>query len=176
VIRPAGVRAGNHAVAIPRNAAGYYFRSGIVCTRYPSIVAPAMHRPASDKFSYNFAPAHRLCLVRFSGSVSLSDITAGLEKLWGDPDYDPGFNGIVTLDGVTTRAGLDELQALITFLHGRRSSDGRWVAVFSEPKPTALGMMFKAAWRGSFNIEIVSTWEAACRLLQVNIPSPVAAS
>jgi hypothetical protein len=130
-----------------------------------------MSQPEPQKFICTVMPAQRLCLVRFNGSVSLGDITRGTQQLWGHPDYDPSFNGIVNLEGVTTRAGLDELQALISFLKNQRSSDGRWVAVFSEPKPTALGMMFKAAWKGAFNIEIVSTWEAACRHLHVDLPA-----
>lgn len=130
-----------------------------------------MSQPDPQKFSYSLMPAQRLCLVRFSGNISLGDITRGMQQLWADPGYDPLFNGIVNLEGVTTRAGLDELQSLISFLKNHRSSDGRWVAVFSEPKPTALGMMFKAAWKGAFNIEIVSTWEAACRYLHVDLPA-----
>jgi len=130
-----------------------------------------MPLPEPVKFSYLLMPEQRLCLLRFRGGVSLGDITRGLERLWADPAYDPLFNGIVNLKGVTTRAGLDELQSLIGFLQQRPSSAGQWVAVFSEPKPTALGLMFKAAWKGAFHIEIVSTWEAACRHLRVNLPA-----
>jgi hypothetical protein len=130
-----------------------------------------MSLPEPAKFTYLLMPAERVCLLRFNGSISLGDVTRGIERLWADPGYDPLFNGIVNLEGVTTRAGLDDLQALISFLHKRSSSSGRWVAVFSEPKPTALAMMFKAAWKGAFNIEIVSTWEAACRHLRVNLPA-----
>jgi hypothetical protein len=123
------------------------------------------------KFSYSILPEQKLCLLRFAGHVSLGHVTRGVQQLWADPAYDPFFNGIVNLEGVTTRAGLDELQSLITFFQQRRSSAGQWVVVFTEPKPTALGMMFKAAWKGSFNIEVVSTWEAACRFLRVDLPA-----
>ncbi|AOS45415.1 hypothetical protein Verru16b_02496 [Lacunisphaera limnophila] len=125
----------------------------------------------APKFTYRILTAQRLCLLRFSGSVSLSDVTRGVVQLWADPDFDPFFNGIVNLDGVTTRAGLGELQSLIDFLQKRSASAGQWVVVFSEPKPTALGLMFKAAWLGPFNIEVVSTWEAACRFLDVDLPA-----
>lgn len=129
-----------------------------------------MPPPASFKWTHTILPARRLCLMRFYGNVTLADITRGVERLWSDPAYDPFFNGIVSLEGVTTRAGLDELQALIVFLQKRGSSAGQWVVVFTEPKPTALGIMFKAAWKGPFNIEVVSTWEAACRFLRVDLP------
>ena len=130
-----------------------------------------MSDPASSKWTYSIRPAQRLCLMRFYGNVTLTDITRGIEQLRADPAYDPFFNGIVNLEGVTTRAGLDELRALIAFLQKRRSSAGQWVVIFTEPKPTALGMMFKAAWKGPFNIEVVSTWEAACRFLRVDRPA-----
>jgi hypothetical protein len=125
----------------------------------------------APKFSYRILRDQRLCLVRFSGVVSLGDITRGVAQLWADPAFDPFFNGMVNLDGVTTRAGLGELQSLIDFLQKRSASAGQWVVVFSEPKPTALGLMFKAAWLGPFNIEVVSTWEAACRFLDVDLPA-----
>lgn len=132
---------------------------------------PATPSPAPAKHAYTILPAQRLILFRFRGYVTLADITRGVEQLWADPAYDPFYNGIVNLEGVTTRAGLDELQALIAFLQKRRSSAGQWVVVFTEPKGTTLGMLFKAAWRGSFNIEVVSTWQAACRFLRVDVPA-----
>lgn len=125
----------------------------------------------SLKFVYTIIPAQRLALLRFSGSVTLGDVIRGIERIRADPRYDPHFNGIVNMEGVTTRAGISELQALLSFLEKRHSSVGQWVVVFSEPKTTALGMMFKAAWFGPFNIEIVSTWEAACRFLRVQLPA-----
>lgn len=125
---------------------------------------------ALPKHSFTILSDHQLILCRFRGHVTLADIKRGTELLWADPAYDPSYNGIVNLEGVTTRAGLDELQALIGFFQARNSSTGQWVVVFSEPKSTTLGMLFKAAWSGSFRIEIVSTWEAACRFLNVNLP------
>ena len=130
-----------------------------------------MASPESTKHSISILPERRLILLRFRGYVTLADIQRGVEQLWADPAYDRFYNGIVNLEGVTTRAGLDELQALIRFLQKRSLSVGQWVVVFTEPKTTALGMMFKAAWSGSFNIEIVSTWEAACRFLRVDLPA-----
>lgn len=130
-----------------------------------------MRAPASTKFAYTILPARRLCLLRYCGVITLDDVTRGVEQLWTDPGYDPFFNGIVNLEGVTTRAGIGELQRLIAFLQKRNSSAGQWVVIFSEPKITALGLMFKAAWMGPFNIEVVSTWEAACRFLRVDLPA-----
>lgn len=129
-----------------------------------------MHDPGPSKYSYTILRERRLVLCRYRGYVTLADIKQGVETLWSDPAYDPSFNGIVNLDGVTTRAGLDELKALLGFFQTRNASSGRWVVVFSEPKPTTLGMLFKAAWSGPFHIEVVSTWEAACRVLKVNLP------
>lgn len=130
-----------------------------------------MPDPESTKHAYVILPEKRLILVRFKGHVSLTDIKRGTEALWADPAYNPRYDGIVNLEGVTTRAGLDELQALIGFLQQRGSSHGQWVVVFTEPKTATLGVFFKAAWRGSFNIEVVSNWEAACRFLRVDLPA-----
>lgn len=126
---------------------------------------------AAAKHTHTILPEQRLILCRFRGQVTLADILRGVEALWADPAFNPEFNGIANLEGVTTRAGVEDLQALIAFFEKRNASRGRWAVVFSEPKPTALGMIFKAAWPGPFNIEVVSTWEAACRFLHVEIPA-----
>ena len=128
----------------------------------------AGHEP--PKHAFTILREQRLILLRFRGYVTLADIKLGAEQLWADPAYNPSFNGIVNLEGVTTRAGLDELQALIGFLQRRNPSIGQWVAVFTEPKSTTLGLLFKAAWPGPFRLEVVSTWEAACRFLDVRLP------
>ncbi len=122
------------------------------------------------KHAFTILREQRLILCRFRGYVTLADVKEATEALWAAPGYDPSFNGIVNLEGVTTRAGLDELQALIGFLRNRASSTGHWVVVFTEPKAATLGMLFKVAWPGPFRIEVVSTWEAACRFLKVDLP------
>jgi len=122
------------------------------------------------KFTYEILPERRLNVLRFSGSVSLKDVLAGTRKLWADERYDPHFNGIVDLQGVTTQATMDDVRALVSFLQEDGTSRGRWAAIFTEPKPTALAMLFKVACPAFLTMEVVSTWEAACHYLRVELP------
>ncbi len=122
------------------------------------------------KFSYHIMPEKRLAIVRFSGSVSIADVTRNIELFWADSHYNAEYNGIVDLQGVTTRAKVEDLKVLLDFLERRRSSVGWWVAILTEPKPTALALIFKAAFAGSFKLEIVSSWSAACKFLQIDVP------
>jgi hypothetical protein len=126
---------------------------------------------ALPKSSHVIMPEKRLILMRFTGAVSLADITQRTEQLWNDALYDPSYCGIVTLERAKVRASIEDVRALIAFLQNTRASSSYWAVVFAEPKATALAMVFKAAWRGSFKLEIVSTWEAACRFLHVDLPA-----
>lgn len=122
------------------------------------------------KFSYTILPERRLSILRFKGSVSVQDVMTVIQQFWADERYNPEYNGIVSLEGVTTRAKIEDLKALLDFLEGHRKSVGWWAAILTEPKATALALIFKAAFHGSFNLEIVADWEAACRFLQVDLP------
>ncbi len=126
------------------------------------------------KFSYTILPERRLNILRFKGSVSVQDVTTVLQQFWADARYNPEYNGIVSLEGVTTRAKMEDLKVLLDFLENRRQSVGWWAAILTEPKATALALIFKAAFHGSFNLEIVADWEAACRFLQVDMPAEAA--
>jgi hypothetical protein len=126
------------------------------------------------KFSYTILPERRLNILRFKGSVSVQDVTTMIQQFWADERYNAEYNGIVSLEGVTTRAKIEDLKVLLTFLESHRESVGWWAAILTEPKATALALIFKAAFQGSFNLEIVSDWEGACRFLQVDLPENVA--
>jgi len=128
------------------------------------------------KFSYTILPERRLNMLRFKGSVAVQDVLAAIQQFWADERYNPEFNGIVCLEGVTTRAKIEDLRGLLEFLEGNRKSTGGWAAILTEPKATALALIFKAAFQGSFNLEIVSDWEAACRYLQVDLPETALAA
>lgn len=126
------------------------------------------------KFSYRILPERRLNLVRFSGSVSVTDVTQSLQQLWADHRYNPEYNGIVDLKGVTTRAKVEDLRGLLQFMENTKTSSGWWAAILTEPKPTALALIFKATFVGTFKLEIVSTLEAACKFLQIEQTEDIA--
>jgi hypothetical protein len=123
------------------------------------------------KFSYDILPERHLAILRFKGSITLKDVLGGIRQLWADPRYQPAFDGIVDLEGVTTQARIGDITALIVFLQQEKStSQGRWAAIFTEPKPTALALIFKVACHAAFTLEVVSTWEAACNFVRVQLP------
>jgi len=126
------------------------------------------------QFRYHIHSSRRLIVVRFRGRVGLSEVVSGVRQLWADPHYRTDFDGVVDLESVTTRAGLPDLRELVDFLRANNGSRGRWVAVFSEPKPTALGLLFKASNTLPTSFEVVSTWEAACQHLHIDpaLPRP----
>lgn len=126
------------------------------------------------KFSYTILPERRLNLLRFKGSVSVQDVISSIELFRADERHNPEYHGIVCLEGVTTRAKIEDLKVLLNFLESSHKSVGWWAAIMTEPKATALALIFKAAFQGSVNLEIVSDWEAACRFLQVDLPDNVA--
>ncbi len=126
------------------------------------------------KFSYRILPEQKLNIVRFTGSVSVTDVTTNVQQLWADARYNPSYNGIVDLEGVTTRAKVEDLKVLLEFLEARKDSYGWWAAILTEPKPTALALIFKATFAGTFKLEVVSSWEAACKFLQIELPPGVA--
>jgi hypothetical protein len=127
------------------------------------------------KFSYRILPEQRLNILRFSGSVSVADVTRHIQQFWADSEYNPEYNGIVDLEGVTTRAKVEDLKALLDFLENQKTGTGWWAAIFTEPKPTALALIFKATFAGTFKLEIVSSWQAACKFLQIDLPEDTVA-
>lgn len=127
------------------------------------------------KFSYEIYPEHRLSVLRFTGAITVGDVVRGIQQLWADKRYRPEYNGIVNLQGATApRAGLEDVKSLLAFLRDDKVSVSQWAAIFTEPKPTALAMIMKAALPGPMKLEVVSSWEAACRVVEVNLPAEMA--
>lgn len=122
------------------------------------------------KFTYRILPEQRLNILRFSGSVSVADVTRHIQQFWADSEYDPTYNGIVDLEGVTTRAKVEDIKTLLDFLENQKTGTGWWAAILTEPKPTALALIFKAVFKGPIKLEVVSSWQAACKFLQIDLP------
>jgi hypothetical protein len=126
------------------------------------------------KFSYKILPERRLNVLRYAGAVSVSDVMRVTQEFWADERFNPEFNGIVDLEATTTRAKVGDLKSLLDFLESNRRSTGWWVAILTDPKTAALAIIFKAALNSSFRLEIVNSWEAACKFLQIDFTEDLA--
>jgi len=125
------------------------------------------------RFSYNILPERRLNLLRFSGSISLADIKRATEQFWADARFHPEYTGVADMSDIVPRVKIEDLKALLEYLETNHRSVGRWVVILTEPKPTALALIFKAAFRGRFQLEVVSSWSAAAHFLQMELPEPL---
>lgn len=126
------------------------------------------------RFSYSLHPDRKLALLNFSGSLSIADISRAAHQFWSDPAYNREYDGIADLQNVTTRLKIKDIKSLIDFLQKPQVGTGRWVAIVNSPKATALTLIFKVALTGPFQFEVVSTWEAACRFLDIPDPDRIA--
>src|SRR5689334_12863500 len=107
------------------------------------------------KFSYDILPERHLAILRLKGSITLKDVLRGIRQLSADPRYKPAYDRIVDLEGVTTQPPIGDITPLIVFLQQEKStSQGRWAAIFTEPKPTALALIFKVACHAAFTLEV----------------------
>lgn len=121
-------------------------------------------------FAYRIFPEKRCIVQCFWGDVSLRDVIECSKSMWADAAYDPAFDGISDLRGCTTRAVPSDVPALIAFLRNPQASSGRWATIFTDPRGTALTMLFKNAIFPKLWIEIYSSWEGACKALNLNLP------
>lgn len=121
-------------------------------------------------FSYKIFSEQRFILVRYFGTVSYDDVIQATEALWEDPMYSPEFNGIIDLSSIRVAASVKDLGKLVKFVRDPRCSTGSWAAVFTEPKATALGMLYKATRGLRHSLHLFSSWEAACDYHGVDYP------
>ena len=119
-------------------------------------------------FNYLIIPGQSLIALKFTGEITLEDVISGSEKMWGDPEYDKTFNIISDLSEITARAVPSDVTKLVEFYKRPETSEGSWAMIFSEPKSTALGFLFRSAAIIQRRIGVFSTWGAACQFLGVD--------
>jgi hypothetical protein len=88
-------------------------------------------------FSYVVYPEHRLVISTGSGRVTWNEIKARQDQTKTDPDFNPEFNQIVNLSGVTSFA-MNSGQASVLAQRTVFSSTSR--RAFVAPAPIAFGM------------------------------------
>jgi hypothetical protein len=124
-------------------------------------------------FEYVILPEKRCIVIRYSGVLTLNDVTASTQALWADPLYDKMYNGISDISRATPGGNTDDVGKLVDFFKHPETSTGRWAVITSEPKFTALSLLFKSSCYAKPWIEMFTSWEAACAFLGVEIPHSV---
>jgi len=108
--------------------------------------------------------------LRFSGALSPSDVIAATKHLWDDPQYNRTYNIIADLRNCKTGAEVSDIGSLVRFLIDKPSLNrGAWAVVMEDPRMTALGMLFKSRSGFLNRFELFSSWESACRFLDVDL-------
>lgn len=120
-------------------------------------------------FHYVILPELRCIALRCKGTLSLSNLMDCSEKLWGDPLYDKSYTGIADFSHATIDVQASDIPLLVDFYKRPQTSTGRWAVVVSDPKSTALILIFKASASTQPWFEIFTSWESSCTFLRVNI-------
>jgi len=124
-------------------------------------------------YSYTINPSKRIIIQRFDGSLTLSSIFEGTEKLWADPQYDRSFDGITDLSHSVATGSVEDVRALGKFVATRaQASTGRWAVVTNDPKITAFVLVFSRL-QSRPSLAVFSTWAAATAYMHVETPPPV---
>lgn len=126
-------------------------------------------------YGYTIDTAVPFIFQEFKGRFTVSEIIGCIQRLWADPVYSKSHNGIVDISQMIPGAGLEDLTPLVAFLkNSPETSDSRWAVITASPLATAGAMLYKRAMSGQHAFEVFSTWESACRYLQINLPRPPA--
>ena len=120
-------------------------------------------------FEYQIFPEKRCIVQSFTGEVSLQDVVRCSELMRRDERYDRSFDGISDLRRCTPKAGLTDVGELVAFFKNPQTSAGRWAAILSDPRGTALTMLMGRAVRPWMWIEVFSSWDGACKALGVEL-------
>jgi hypothetical protein len=124
-------------------------------------------------FEYVILPEKRCIAIRYSGVISLADVISSNQELWADPLYDKTYNGISDLSRASTGGTVDDVGPLLDFFKHPDTSTGRWAVIVTEPKFTAMTLLFKSSAYTKPWIEMFTSWESGCAFLNVEIPASI---
>lgn len=122
------------------------------------------------KFEYKILPERRCIVQRLTGEIPLRHIMESTRAMWAEPLYDPAFNGITDMTACISRSNPSDIMSLVSFLNHPSASTGRWAAIFNEPRGIAMGLLFRSTHTLKLRFEIVSSWDAACKHIEADIP------
>jgi hypothetical protein len=132
----------------------------------------AYQPPPTVSYSHTINPTKRIIIQRFDGTLSLTSVYEGTEKLWADPNYDRAFDGITDLSHSVVSGSVDDVRALSRFVAGRENaSTGRWAVVTNDPKITAFVLVFSRLMTRP-SLSVFSTWAAASAYMHVETQPP----
>jgi len=120
---------------------------------------------------YEILPEQRLILKRCKGEFTLLDLITSSRSIWSDPRYCKTFDGIIDLSKADCGFHIDDVRGLVDFfLTHENTSIGRWAAIASSPLVTAFALIYKRGLLDRHPFEVFSTWEAACKFLDLDTP------
>lgn len=123
---------------------------------------------------YEIFPDRRLLFLRYFGETRVTDMMEVAHKIWGDPRYDPTFDGIVDFREAKFVSSPEEISAISQyFLNAAEASRGRAAIIASAPMETALNLFFAKLMRGRNHLQIFSTWRAACAFVGADLRDPL---
>lgn len=128
-------------------------------------------------FTYEILPEKRAIVIRFRGHFTRAALASAVERLWSDPRYRTDYVGIVDLSDTTVGMAMEDFRHIVEWVRGQdRTSVNRWAAVASTPLATACALLYRRAMADRQRFEVFSTWEAACRYIEVDLPPPEVAA
>lgn len=125
-------------------------------------------------FGYEIYPEKRAVVATFRGHFSRQALEAAIGRLWSDPRYRTDYVGIVDISHGSVGIAIEDFRAVVGWVRSHeRTSAARWAALASSPYATACALLYRRAISDRQDFQVFSTWEAACRFIEVDLPPPV---
>lgn len=126
-------------------------------------------------FGYEIHPGKRAVVATFRGHFSRLALERAVQTLWGDARYRTDYVGIVDISHASVSIAIEDFRAIVEWVRRHeRTSVARWAAVASTPYATACALLYQRALAGRQELQVFSTWDAACRFIEVDLPPPAA--
>ncbi len=112
--------------------------------------SPGGKRFERMRHEYTIDSDRRLVIQRYHGKTGIKDIFSMSEKNYGDPDYDPSFNGMVDMTDATLDISFREMLSFVSYIRRQPSrSTGKWALLMnSSPANFGIARMFQTLAEG----------------------------
>lgn len=126
-------------------------------------------------FGYEIHPGKRAVVATFRGHFSRLALERAVQTLWDDERYRTDYVGIVDISDASVGVAIEDFRAVVEWVRAHeRISVARWAAVASTPYATACALLYQRAISDRQEFQVFSTWAAACRFIDVDLPPPAA--